>query len=135
MVSAGSCPGSLLAAWNTLPRGNHQPGGCGEMGREVDMLAYKAAYKLVEGIYLGEVLDFPGTVSFGGTLEEARSNLSAALFDMAETNLLRGEPLPLPNPACTDPDADLEEPLYLVIQTGPYLSVSVSSGAPGNAAT
>ena len=51
------------------------------------MLVYKAAYKLVEGVYLGEVLDFPGTVSFGPTLDEARRNLAGALFDMAETNL------------------------------------------------
>jgi predicted RNase H-like HicB family nuclease len=94
------------------------------------MLAYKAAYKLVDGVYLGEVLDFPGTVSFGRTLDEARGNLSSALFDMAETSLLRGEALPLPNSACSDPDADLEEPLYLLIQTGPHLSVSVSSTTP-----
>ena len=43
------------------------------------MLTYKAAYKLTEGIYLGEVLDFPGTVSFGQTLDEAGKNLAGAL--------------------------------------------------------
>jgi predicted RNase H-like HicB family nuclease len=51
------------------------------------MLVYKAAYKLVEGVYLSEVLDFPGTVSFGTTLDEARRNLAGAFYDMAETNL------------------------------------------------
>jgi predicted RNase H-like HicB family nuclease len=76
------------------------------------------------------VLDFPGTVSFGHTLEEARANLAGALFDMAETNLLRGEPLPLPDPNRSDPDADLEEPIYLAIQTGQRLSVHVTAGAP-----
>jgi predicted RNase H-like HicB family nuclease len=91
------------------------------------MLVYKAAYKLTEGVFLGEVLDFPGTVSFGHTLAEARKNLAGALFDMAETNLLRGEPLPLPDPARSDPDADLEEPIYLVIQTGQHLSVTVTA--------
>lgn len=75
------------------------------------MLVYKAAYKLVEGVYLGEVLDFPGAVSFGPTLDEARRNLAGALYDMAETNLLRGEALPLPDASRSDPEADLEEPI------------------------
>ena len=61
------------------------------------MLTYKAAYQLVDGIFLAEVLDFPGTVSFGYSLEEARGNLAGALMDMAETNLLQGEALPLPD--------------------------------------
>ena len=94
------------------------------------MLTYKAAYKQAEGVILGEVLDFPGTVSFGYTLEEARKNLAGALFDMAETNLLGGEALPLPDPKASDPDADLEEPIYLAIQTGQHLSVHVATGTP-----
>jgi predicted RNase H-like HicB family nuclease len=90
------------------------------------MLTYKAAYKLTEAVFLGEVLDFPGTVSFGTTLDEARRNLAGALLDMAETNLLRGEPLPLPDASRSDPDADLEEPIYLLLQTGQHLSVNVT---------
>jgi predicted RNase H-like HicB family nuclease len=89
------------------------------------MLTYKAAYKVEDGVYLGEVLDFAGTVSFGQTLEEARVNLAGALLDMAETNLLRGEPLPLPDPSRSDPDADLEEPIYLVLQAGSRVSMNV----------
>jgi predicted RNase H-like HicB family nuclease len=103
---------------------------CVEAKRERIMLTYKAAYKLVEGVYLGEVLDFPGTVSFGNSLDEARKNLAGALFDMAETNLLRGEPLPLPDASRSDPDADLEEPIYLTIQTGQHLSISIGSSVP-----
>ena len=77
------------------------------------MITYKAMYKfLQEGVH-GEVIDFPGTITFGLTLEETRQALAAALVDMAETNLLLGEPLPQPDPSVTDPDADLEEPLYL----------------------
>lgn len=91
------------------------------------MLTYKAAYKVEEGVFLGEVLDFAGTVSYGRTLEEARENLAAALVDMAETNLLRGEPLPVPDPVRTDPSADLEEPIHLVLQAGHRLSVSVAA--------
>jgi predicted RNase H-like HicB family nuclease len=90
------------------------------------MLTYKAAYKLAEGVYLGEVLDFPGTVSFGHTLDEARANLAGALLDMAETNLLRGEPLPLPDAKRSDSDAEVEEPIYLLLQAGHQLSVAVS---------
>ncbi len=94
------------------------------------MLTYKAAYKVTENIYLGEVLDFPGTVSFGHTLDEARKNLAGALLDMAETNLLAGEPLPLPDPARTDPDAELEEPIYLLLQAGQALSLQVAAPTP-----
>lgn len=79
------------------------------------MLTYKAMYKyLDEGVH-AEVLDFPGVISFGKNLEEARRMLSSALVDMAETNLFNGEPLPHPDPASTDPNADLEEPLYLLL--------------------
>ena len=79
------------------------------------MLTYKAAYKLTEDVFLGEVLDFPGTVSFGYTLDEARRNLAGALLDMAETNLLRGEALPLADPSRSDADADLDEPISLLL--------------------
>lgn len=82
------------------------------------VLVYKSAYKWEEGVCLGEVLDFPGTVSFGYTLDEARANLAGALRDMAETNLLRGEPLPVPHPGRSDPLAELEEPIYLVLAAG-----------------
>jgi predicted RNase H-like HicB family nuclease len=94
------------------------------------MLTYKAAYKQVEGVILGEVLDFPGTVSFGHTLDEARANLAGALLDMAETNLLRGVALPLPDPSRSDPDADLEEPIYLALQTGQQVSWTVTAPTP-----
>ena len=47
------------------------------------MLVYKSAYKWEEGVCLGEVLDFPGTVSCGTTLNEARANLAEALRDVA----------------------------------------------------
>ena len=94
------------------------------------MLTYRSSYRYEDGVYLGEVLDFPGTVSFGKTLDEARGALAAALLDMAETNLLRGEPLPVPDPTRSAPDADLEEPLHLVLQAGPQLRVSAAAPAP-----
>ena len=89
------------------------------------MLVYKSSYKWEEGVCLGEVLDFPGTVAGGETLDAARHSLAEALRDMAETNLLRGEPLPIPNQSITDPSSELEEPIYLVLQTGQKLHEEV----------
>ena len=79
------------------------------------MLTYRAMYKfLPDGVH-AEVLDFPGVISCGMDLEDARSMLRSALVDMAETNLLQGEPLPPPNPQSSDPQADLEEPIHLLL--------------------
>jgi predicted RNase H-like HicB family nuclease len=97
---------------------------------EVFMLIYKSAYKWEDGVCLGEVLDFPGTVACGSTLTEAQTMLAAALRDMAETNLLRGEPLPLPDDRVSDIDADLEEPIYLLLQAGQQLAMQVTAPAP-----
>lgn len=77
------------------------------------MLSYKAMYKYLDDSVHAEVLDFPGVITCGANLDEARRLLVSALVDMAETNLLWGEPLPLPQPNCTDTDADLEEPILL----------------------
>ena len=79
------------------------------------MLTYKALYKFLDHGVHAEVLDFPGAITCGATLEEARRLLASALADMAETNLLRGEPLPQPDPSLTDPEADLEEPIHFGI--------------------
>jgi predicted RNase H-like HicB family nuclease len=82
----------------------------------VAMLTYKAIYKSVEGGVHAEVLDFPGVISSAPDFESARRVLASALVDMAETSLLRGEPLPTPDPSATDPDADIEEPIHLLLQ-------------------
>src|SRR4051812_41687693 len=79
------------------------------------MITYKAMYKFVEGGVHAEVLDFPGAITCAKTLPEARRLLASALVDMAETHILENEPLPRPNPASTDPEADIEEPIYLLL--------------------
>lgn len=94
------------------------------------MLTYKSSYKWSDAIVLGEVLDFPGTIAYGNSLDEARRNLASALRDMAETNLLKGEPLPIPDPTLIDADADLEEPIHLVLQAGQHVATTVGAGAP-----
>lgn len=87
------------------------------------MLTYKAMYKFLEPGVHAEVLDFPGTITYGETLQEARRLLASALVDMAETALLRGEALPQPDPSCTDPEADLEESLYLLLVAAHHVRV------------
>ncbi|MEW6348609.1 MAG: type II toxin-antitoxin system HicB family antitoxin [Thermodesulfobacteriota bacterium] len=88
------------------------------------MLTYKAMYKFLDQGVHAEVLDFPGTITCGGTLEEARRLLESALADMAETALLHGEPLPQPDPSSTDPEADLEEPIHLLVTAATRISVA-----------
>lgn len=80
------------------------------------MLTYKAAYKFVDGGVHTHVVDFPGAISSGSDLDEARRMIASALLDLAGLSLDRGEALPVPDPSLTDPDADLEEPLHLHLQ-------------------
>jgi predicted RNase H-like HicB family nuclease len=80
------------------------------------MLTYKAMFKyLDEGVH-AEVMDFPGVITCGKDLDQARRLLAGALEDMAETNLAKGESLPQPDPVCTDTEADLEEPIHLLLK-------------------
>ena len=73
-------------------------------------------YKFLDSGVHAEVLHFPGVISWGPDLDEARRLLSSALVDMAELNVERGEPLPRAIASATDPDFDLEEPIYLLLQ-------------------
>jgi predicted RNase H-like HicB family nuclease len=72
-------------------------------------------FEFVDGGVHGEVLDFPGTITFGPSLDEARRLLASALVDMAETNLARSEPLPQPDPSKTDRESDIGEPIHLLL--------------------
>jgi len=80
------------------------------------MVTYKAAYYVNDdGVHV-EALDFPGVHSFGKDVREARDMVQSALVDMAEALVELGKPLPIPDPQVTDPDADLEEPLHLLMR-------------------
>jgi predicted RNase H-like HicB family nuclease len=94
------------------------------------MLTYKAMYKFLEHGVHAEVLDFPGTLTAGDTLQEARRLLASALVDMAETALLHGEALPQPDPSCTDPEADLEEPIHLLLTAASHIRVVPQTAVP-----
>jgi predicted RNase H-like HicB family nuclease len=97
------------------------------------MIVYKAAYTFDdsdnEGWVCGQVLDFPGAISQGRGLEDARRMLGSALVDMAETHILQGDPLPQPDSSLTDPDADLMEPIYLLLDGAAHIRV-VSEDIP-----
>ncbi len=87
------------------------------------MLTYKAMYKFLDQAVHAEVLDFPGAISIGKDLAEARTMLASALVDMAETNLIFGDPLPRPNPSLHDAEADIEEPIHLVLTAASQISI------------
>ena len=94
------------------------------------MITYKAMYKYLDDGVHAEVLDFPGVITCGQDLAHARRLLASALVDMAETNLLQGETLPHPDPTCTDPDADIEEPIHLVLKAAARVELVPQEAAP-----
>jgi predicted RNase H-like HicB family nuclease len=81
------------------------------------MLEYHAAYYEIEdGWYMARVLDFPGTISQGRTLKQARLMIRDALRLMAECTLEEGDKLPRPNPRARDKKAVFREILPLQIK-------------------
>jgi predicted RNase H-like HicB family nuclease len=87
------------------------------------MLTYKAMYKFLSNGVHGEVLDFPGVITCGKSLDEARNFLADALVDMAETILLLGEALPSPDPRISGHEADLEEPIHLILNASSKVKI------------
>ena len=94
------------------------------------MLTYKAMYKFVDGGVHAEVLDFPGAITCGEDLAMRGDCWPPPWSDMAETLLLAGEPLPTPDPACTDPESDLEEPIHLLLTAASRVKLVPESAAP-----
>ena len=87
------------------------------------MLTYKAMYKFLDKGVHGEVLDFHGAISWGEDLSIVRRSLASSLVDMAEVYLSKGESLPLPNEQLTEPEADLEEQIYLIFSAANHVQV------------
>ena len=87
------------------------------------MLTYKAMYKFLDDGVHGEVLDFAGVLTCGKNLDETRKLLADALVDMAETNLLLGESLPIPDASLSNSEADLEEPIHLILNASSRIKV------------
>jgi len=85
------------------------------------MLRYRVGYylpKAEDRMVVAEVLDFPGVVSQGFDLADARVMIASALEEMAQMLLEEGRPLPVPNPESSAPDADLVALLPLSIEVG-----------------
>jgi len=85
------------------------------------MLRYHVAYYLPrpgDRMVVAEALDFPGAVSQGFDLADARRMIASAMEDLAQMLLEEGKPLPRPNPAASAPDADLIELLPLSVEVG-----------------
>lgn len=85
------------------------------------MLRYHVAFYLPRAageLVVAEALDFPGAVSQGFDLPDARLMISSALEDLAQLLLEEGKPLPAPNPDATAPEADLIELVPLSVQVG-----------------
>jgi predicted RNase H-like HicB family nuclease len=62
---------------------------------------------------VAEVLDFPGVLSQGFDLADARLMIASALEDIAQMHLEEGKALPVPSPDATAAEADLIELLPL----------------------
>lgn len=85
------------------------------------MLRYHVAFYLPragERMVVAEALDFPGAVTQGFDLADARLMISSAMEDLGQLLLEEGKPLPRPNPDAFAPDADLIELLPLSIEVG-----------------
>ncbi len=80
------------------------------------MLNYHAAYYPIEdGWFMVRVLDFPGVISQGRSIEQARKMIKDALILMAEYKLEQGEPLPKPKARARDEKAARIETIRLQI--------------------
>jgi predicted RNase H-like HicB family nuclease len=80
------------------------------------MITYKASYTFdADDWVCGQVLDFPAALSQGQGVDDARRMLQSALVDAAETMILMGQPLPQPDPRLSDENADIEEPIHLLL--------------------
>jgi predicted RNase H-like HicB family nuclease len=85
------------------------------------MLRYHVAFYLPKAsgdMVVAEALDFPGAVTQGFDLPDARLMISSALEDLAQALLEEGKPLPVPSEEAHSPDADLIELVPLSVHAG-----------------
>jgi len=80
-------------------------------------LEYHAAYNPIEdGWYLAKVLDFPGVISQGKTLNSAGRMLRDALREVANWRAEKGESLPKPKRKVSDRKALFSEVVQISFQ-------------------
>jgi predicted RNase H-like HicB family nuclease len=86
------------------------------------MLRYHVAFYLPRAVgemVVAEALDFPGAVTQGFDLPDARLMIASVMEDLAQGLLEEGKPLPTPNPDATA-DADLIELVPLSVHVGTH---------------
>jgi predicted RNase H-like HicB family nuclease len=84
------------------------------------MLRYHIAFHLPRAageMVVAEALDFPGAVTQGFDLPDARLMIASAMEDLAQCLLEEGKPLPAPDPDAAA-DADLIELVPLSVHVG-----------------
>ncbi len=85
------------------------------------MLRYHVAFYLPHSpgeMVVAEALDFPGAVTQGFDLQDARLMITSALEDLAQTMLEEGKPLPVPAGDTSNVDADFIELVSLSVHAG-----------------
>jgi len=84
------------------------------------MLRYHVAFHLPRAageMVVAEALDFPGAVTQGFDLPDARLMIASAMENLAQCLLQEGKPLPTPNPDA-EANADLIELVPLTVHVG-----------------
>ncbi len=85
------------------------------------MLRYHIAFHMPHSqgeMVVAEALDFPGAVTQGFDLADARLMIASAMKDLAQCLLEEGKPLPVPDPNASTMDADLIELVPLSVHVG-----------------
>ncbi len=85
------------------------------------MLRYHVAFYLPHAageMVVAEALDFPGAVTQGFDLPDARLMIGSALEDLAQALLEEGKAPPVPSEEVLSPDADLVELVPLSVHVG-----------------
>ena len=85
------------------------------------MVCYHVAYYFPRGedhMVVAEALDFPGGLSQGIDLADARLMIASALEDVAQMLLEEGKPVPTPNSKATAAYADIIELVPLSLEAG-----------------
>jgi predicted RNase H-like HicB family nuclease len=67
---------------------------------------------------VAEALDFPGAVTQGFRLPDARLMIASAIEDLVGILISEGKPLPVPAQQALNPDTDLIELIPLSIHAG-----------------
>src|SRR5579872_6842482 len=85
------------------------------------MLRYHVAFYLPHTpgeMVVAEALDFPGAVTQGFDLQDARLMVASAIEDLAQTLIEEGKPLPIPSEDVHNSEADLVELVPLSVYAG-----------------